>query len=136
VPTLTIDSPKRNRFVYAGLVTVTIALGLGSRIWRSSLPSFIGDYAGDVLWTVCLFFCLALILSKAPTWKLFCAALIGSLLVELSQLYHAPWVDELRGYKIIALMIGSTFVWSDLVCYFFGAVVAGAIDIILTWRQP
>ena len=40
-----------------------------------------------------------------------------SLTVELSQLYHAPWIDGLRQIRVAALLLGHGFLWSDLVCY-------------------
>ena len=35
-----------------------------------------------------------------------------SLTVELSQLYHAPWIDELRQIRLAALLLGQGFLWS------------------------
>ncbi len=48
-----------------------------------------------------------------------------SFCIELSQLYHAEWIDAIRQYRIIALIIGHGFLWSDLICYFVG-IIAGA----------
>jgi hypothetical protein len=54
--------------------------------------------------------------------------------VELSQLYHAPWIDGLRQIRLAALLLGHGFLWSDLVCYAVGVGV-GALTESLTARH-
>jgi len=44
-------------------------------------------------------------------------ALAIAYLVEISQLYHAPWIDGLRHSTPGGLILGFGFLWSDLVCY-------------------
>jgi hypothetical protein len=41
-------------------------------------------------------------------------ALAFSFAVEFSQLYHAPWIDALRGYRLGTLVLGDTVGWGDL----------------------
>jgi hypothetical protein len=43
-----------------------------------------------------------------------------SIAIELSQLYHAPWIDSIRHTTLGGLILGFDFVWSDLVCYAVG----------------
>jgi hypothetical protein len=52
-------------------------------------------------------------------------ALAIAYLVEISQLYHAPWIDALRLTALGGLMLGFGFLWSDLACYTVG--VAGGV---------
>jgi hypothetical protein len=47
-------------------------------------------------------------------------ALVLSTLIEISQLYHAAWIDAIRGYKVGGLILGYGFLWSDIICYAFG----------------
>ena len=47
-------------------------------------------------------------------------AMAFSVAVELSQLYHAPWIDSIRHTTLGGLILGFGFVWSDLVCYALG----------------
>lgn len=54
-----------------------------------------------------------------------------SFAVELSQLYHAPWINEIRATRLGALARGHGFLWSDLVCYAFGVTAAAAVDLVL-----
>ena len=55
-------------------------------------------------------------------------ALVVSLLVELSQLYHAPWIDSVRQTTIGGLILGFGFLWSDLVCYAAGVGLGVALE--------
>ncbi|MFO0014337.1 MAG: DUF2809 domain-containing protein [Planctomycetota bacterium] len=43
--------------------------------------------------------------------------------VECSQLYHAPWIDEIRQTTLGGLVLGFGFLWTDLVCYAFGIAI-------------
>ena len=47
-------------------------------------------------------------------------ALAFSVAVELSQLYHASWIDSIRHTTLGGLILGFDFVWSDLACYALG----------------
>lgn len=48
------------------------------------------------------------------------AALAFSYCIEISQLYHAPWIDALRSNSLGGLVLGFGFLWSDLFCYTVG----------------
>ena len=51
-----------------------------------------------------------------------------SLLVEFSQLYHAPWIDSIRGTTLGHLLLGSGFDSIDLICYAAGIGVGVLIE--------
>ena len=44
-------------------------------------------------------------------------------LVEISQLYHAPWIDAIRQTALGGLVLGFGFLWTDLVCYSVGVMI-------------
>jgi hypothetical protein len=110
------------------LLAMTIVLGLGSRRFGSALPGFLASYAGDTLWALALFWFLGLILPRWTTGRLSALALILSLLVEVSQLYHAPWIDSVRHTVVGGLILGFGFLWSDLVCYAVGVGLGVALE--------
>ena len=47
-------------------------------------------------------------------------AMAFSIAIELSQLYHAPWIDSIRQTTLGGLILGFGFLWSDLACYAVG----------------
>ena len=136
------DSPtrppaSRSRILTAALLATTIALGLASRRYAPALPSFIATYAGDALWAAMVFWVAALLFPRARTRTLVAIALGVSIAVELSQLYHAPWIDQLRATRLGALALGHGFLWSDLLCYAAGVALASLIDMgLLSLAKP
>ena len=113
---------NRNRIVY-GLLTISIlVLGLASRRFLGEIP-FIKAYVGDVLWAIMVFFGFASVFNRWPTKAVTLATLLFSFGIEIGQLYHAPWIDILRATRLGGLILGFTFVWSDLLCYSVGAII-------------
>lgn len=108
---------------------ITVATGLASRRYGSALPEFIANYAGDTLWATMVFWLLALVSPRQRTVTLACAAALIAFCVEVSQLYHAPWIDALRASRLGALVLGYGFLWSDLACYVVGVGIAAAVDL-------
>lgn len=119
---------RRPRALYLLLVVPTIALGLASRRYAHALPSAIGAYAGDVLWAGVVFLLIALLRPSARTWRIAAGAAAFSLAIELSQLYHAPWIDAVRQTRLGGLVLGFGFLWTDLACYAMGIALAAALD--------
>jgi hypothetical protein len=107
---------------------VVCGLGIGSRRFGSILPGFIATYAGDTLWALAAFLGFGLVLPRAPTRTIAALALAFSLAVELSQLYHAPWIDSIRHTTLGGLILGFDFVWSDLACYAVGVGLGALIE--------
>lgn len=124
--------PVRNRLVYGALIVLVMALGLASRRYTSVLPTAIVQYAGDMLWATLIFLALGLVVPRWSSLSLAGAALALSYAVELSQIYHAPWIDAVRQTRLGGLIFGFGFLWSDLVCYTVGVALGAALDI---WLQ-
>lgn len=122
------QSKSRPRLLTAVLLFFTIALGLASRRYADALPHFIAAYAGDALWAAMVFWIAAFIRPRAKTCTLAAVALGLSFAIEISQLYQAPWINEIRATRLGALALGHGFLWSDLACYALGVAVAVLID--------
>ncbi len=118
----------RNRVTYFIMILIVTGLGLASRRYPELLPDFISRYAGDTLWALLVFLIIGWVLPSLSTWKVAAMALLFSLLIETSQLYHAPWLDEIRRYRLAALILGYGFLWSDLVCYSVGVTLGVIIE--------
>ncbi|MEM7245042.1 MAG: DUF2809 domain-containing protein [Acidobacteriota bacterium] len=110
------------------LMVVTMGLGLASRRYRQHLPDFVVDHAGDALWAMMVVFLVGLVLRRASTLQVTVLAGLACLAIELSQLYQAPWIVELRRNRLAALVLGHGFLWIDLVRYAFGVAGGALID--------
>src|SRR5688572_14407920 len=120
---------KRHRRAYALAVSAVIALGLWCRSDAAGLPWPVAKYAGDALWGLVLFLGLGLLLPRLPTLKAAGLAAVFACAVEVSQLYHAPWLDAARGTRLGALVLGTpagTFAWADIAAY-LGGIAAGMV---------
>jgi len=116
-------TPTRRRLVFLAAIPLVILIGLASRRYATALPPFVAAYAGDTLYG--LMICLG-VSALAPGGG---ALRVGSIawgicvLIELSQLYHAPWIDALRRTRLGGLVLGFGFLWSDLACYATGVAL-------------
>ena len=121
---------KRNRLLYLILTIIVMVLGLLSRK-ISGLPKIIELYSGDILWALMVFLLFAFLFNKKSTIFIISWAIIFSYSIEISQLYHAPWIDAIRNTTLGGLILGFGFLWSDLVCYTIGIIVGAIIDIMI-----
>ena len=125
---------RRSRVLYAGLVVLVVALGLASRRFADAFPDGVRLYAGDVLWAAMVYFAAAVVWRRAPVARIGVGALLFSVLVEASQLYHAPWIDAVRATRLGGLVLGFGFLWSDVVCYAIGVGLGAMVDAVLVRR--
>ncbi|MCI4056747.1 DUF2809 domain-containing protein [Bacillus cereus] len=114
---------KRNRVVYALFTIVIIILGLSSRKFAFALPHLLNDYLGDALWALMIFTGFGFLFPKTETKKLAFISLMFCYGIEVSQLYHAEWIDSMRATTLGGLVLGYGFLWSDLVAYTIGVGV-------------
>lgn len=126
---------RRSRTLYLILLVATVALGLVTRRYPSAFPDFAARYGGDALWAAMILWITALVRPAAATIHLALVSLLISGAVELSQLYHAPWIDAVRATRGGALVLGQGFLWSDLLSYSVGVAVAAVCDARLTRRR-
>jgi hypothetical protein len=123
-------SYKRNRLLYGLMLMIVIVLGLLSREMDSIIPDFLNTYLGDGLWALMIFIGIGLVFGNMETKEVALAAISFCYLVELSQLYHADWIDNIRRTTMGALILGYGFLWTDLLAYAIGIGVGIAIELL------
>ena len=123
-----ITRARRSRVVYGTLVAATVLLGLGSRRYADACPDAVRLYVGDVLWAAMVYFAAATVWPAATVRRLVIATAVFSLVIEASQLYHAPWIDAVRATRPGGLVLGFGFRLSDIVCYAIGVGLAALMD--------
>lgn len=122
---------KRNRFLYGIIIVIIIILGLYSRKINGNMPYFLNEYLGDFLWALMVFIGVAFIFRRMKTVKVTVIAIIFSYTVEISQLYHAGWIDNIRRTTLGGLVLGYVFSWNDLLAYAIGVAIGFIIDEVL-----
>jgi hypothetical protein len=118
----------RTRGFYLLAMIVTIMLGLGSRAFPSVLPYVVVAHFGDALWAAMIYFGVRALLVRLPYGQAFVLSLAFCFAIELSQLYQAEWINGVRGTLVGALVLGSGFLYVDLVRYTAGAMAAYVLD--------
>ncbi|MGR5910200.1 ribosomal maturation YjgA family protein [Bacillus pacificus] len=111
---------KRNRLLYATFTILVIILGLSSRKFAFALPALLNNYLGDALWALMIFIGFGFLFPKIEMKKLALISLMFCYGIEVSQLYHAEWIDSIRATTLGGLVLGYGFLWSDLVAYTIG----------------
>lgn len=128
-----LKSMERTNYLVAAFFMV--ALGLFSRRFSNLLPDFISQHAGDMLWSMMIYFGFRFLLGG----KKILLAMVGSILfcfgIEFSQLYQADWINELRNSTMGALILGRGFLVVDLVRYLSGIAIACLVDKLLVCRK-
>lgn len=105
---------KRNRLLYALMIIVVIILGLCSRKLINVLPNFLNIYLGDALWALLIFIGVGFIFREMESKIVALVGISFCYLIELSQLYHANFIDNIRKTTLGGLVLGYGFLWSDL----------------------
>jgi len=129
-----LDTYKRNRILYFFLIILVMFLGLASRRYSYVLPTWAATNAGDALWALMVFLGFGFIFKSSSTLKTALLAITFSYSIEISQLYHAPWIDAMRNNTIGGLILGYGFLWSDLVCYIIGIIIGVLIEGIIRYK--
>ncbi len=111
---------KRNRLVYGFATFIIMFLGLCSRKLKYFIPDFLNVYLGDALWALMIFMLCGFILQGTKTKIVALMALAFCYLIEISQLYHSNWIDNIRKTTLGGLVLGYVFSWKDLLAYAIG----------------
>jgi hypothetical protein len=114
---------KRNRLLWLAAGAVVVVAGYSSRKFGPQLPSFLADYAGDTLWALMVYIGTGFLFPQMRPVRVAAIALSFSFLIEISQLYQASWINEIRQTTFGGLLLGYGFLWSDLVCYTCGVMI-------------
>ncbi len=111
------------RLTYLLIVISIIILGILSR-----KISIIPLWFGDSLYAMMIYFMIRTAFPNQPKIKSSIISLLICYMIEFSQLYQANWLNEIRHTLLGRYVLGQGFLWSDLVAYTFGVLVAHLVD--------
>jgi hypothetical protein len=114
---------RRSRITYFVLIIATIIIGLLSRHF-----SFIPLFIGDILWALMVYFIMRFLFIRKSVKFITIASLLFCFLIEFSQLYKSPWINDIRHTLFGRLVLGEGFLWSDLLCYTVGVGIGVWVD--------
>ncbi len=114
---------KNKRFQYFINVLIVIASGIISRK-ISIVPLIIGD----ILYAVMIFFIIKMLFLNLQSIQVAIFSLTFCYLIECLQLYQSDWIIEIRKTFFGRYLLGQGFLWSDLLAYFSGTIMAILLD--------
>ncbi|QEC66299.1 DUF2809 domain-containing protein [Panacibacter ginsenosidivorans] len=125
------NSNLLRRIIYLLLFAFFIWLALATRHHKEWFYPLIVKYGGDVIWAGAFLFLLRTIFINTALWKLAVWCYVLGVLDEVSQLIRTPFADVARTTTLGKLMFGQGFLWSDILCYAIGTLLAFLILILL-----
>ena len=119
------------KIIYLLLFVFCTWLAIATRTHPQWFPFLIAKYGGDTIWAGMFLFFMRIFFSRMKLWKLALICYVLGVADELLQLYHAPWIESIRQTRIGGLILGFGFLWSDIICYAVGIVIAYLMIIVI-----
>ena len=113
---------NKNYAYYAiGLLLVEISIAVLFK------DSFIRPFVGDVL-VVILIYCLVRTFWKIHSTTAAISVLIFACTIEILQYFDFVNILGLQKYPILAVSLGSTFDWTDILAYIIGTMATLSVE--------
>lgn len=114
---------KKVQLNYFLSLVVVLILGILSRK-ISGIPLFIGD----MLYAILIYFGCRFLFTNYNKSTSLLFALLFCFGIEFFQLVQMDWLITIRKTTLGRYILGQGFLWTDLLCYLIGAVIAYYID--------
>lgn len=90
---------------------------------------------GDFLYAVMMYVFIRILMIDKKGIQIIITSLLICYGIEFSQLYHANWIDELRNTLLGKYTLGQGFLWTDILAYTMGILLAFGIERIVLKRK-
>src|SRR4030042_2638883 len=117
------------RFIDLPILFIIICIGLYSKTMTGIITEII-DFK-DIVWAMMIYILFRILFINWSIKKVAVIGVLFSIIVEVSQLYHDDWIDKIRRTFLGELMLGSDFVWTDLLAYLCGVGFGIIIDCLI-----
>lgn len=118
----------KNRIKYFIVTIIIMFMGLLSRKIMFIFPKNIAPFVGDMLWAMMVYFGFRFLFPKLNITKSLVLAFLFSFSIEISQLYQAQWINNIRNTIIGGLIFGHGFLFEDLISYSIGIILGCVVD--------
>lgn len=122
------ESHYQQRRTYFIAVVITMLLGLSSRKFSYLLSPPLAENAGDVLWSMMVYFGFRFLFLKKRMVTAIFLSFLFSFGIEFSQLYQEDWINQIRETVLGALILGKGYLTVDLLRYTTGIFIASTFD--------
>ena len=118
----------KNSIRYFIITIIIMFMGLLSRKFMFTFPRNIAPFIGDMLWAMMVYFGFRFLFPKLNITKSLVLAFLFSFSIEISQLYQAQWINNIRNTIIGGLILGHGFLFEDLISYSIGIILGCVVD--------
>jgi hypothetical protein len=126
----------KRRITYSLLFVFFIWLALATRHYPRWFHPIIAKYGGDTIWAGDFLFFFRALFPKTRLSKLAILNYLFGVADEVSQLWHTQWLDSIRHTTFGRLLLGLGFLWSDVVCYAVGTIIAFGFAMLIDKLTP
>lgn len=117
----------RARRLGLALALLTPPAGLALRSW-SGAPEWLRHGSGGVAWVLAVYGIALILQPRRPVWIRAAAVGLLAAATEFSQLLHPPWLEALRGFRPVLLLIGHAFDARDFAVIAVGLLLAVGLE--------
>jgi hypothetical protein len=115
---------KANRLAYISVLAVVTPLGFATKFYAGPGATWVATYAGGFLYVLFWVFVVLGFAPRARPGTVAICVLGMTSLLEVLQLWHPPFLENIRSTFLGHALLGSTFSWWDFAYYGLAALAA------------
>lgn len=104
-------------------LAVVVPAGFYSKFYRGPGAAWVNSSFDGVFYEIFWCLILALFLPGVRSSRLAAGVLAMTCVLEFMQLWHPPFLELLRRHFLGAVILGTTFDWTDFPYYFLGSAI-------------
>jgi hypothetical protein len=114
---------KSPRIIAGCLLLILIPLGFATKFYTGPFAVWVNNSLGGIFYEI--FWCLVIFLFFPSLKAVWIAAIVfvATSALEFTQLWHAPFLEQIRENFIGRTLIGTSFTWPDFPYYAIGCAV-------------
>jgi len=89
--------------------------------------AFVRPYGGDILVVILIYYFIKSFIQVKPLY-LAVAVVLFAYAVETGQYFKLIEILGLQDYKIMQIVMGTSFSWGDILCYTAGGIICYLVD--------
>ena len=106
-------------------------LGFYTKVYSGPAALWVNNSLGGVLYVVFWVLVVFAVMPKINPFKIAASVLIVTCGLEILQLWHPLFLEQIRKYFLGRALLGTTFVWLDIFHYFIGFGISSVLLIVL-----
>lgn len=112
---------KKQRLLF---LLFLIPLGFSTKFYSGFAELWVNNSLGGVLYVIFFAILFSIIIPQIRSWKISLFVFSMTSFIEILQLWHPPFLEQIRSNFFGRTLLGNCFVWSDFFYYFIGMILA------------